>query len=269
MARFRCNDLCVKYSQGYDCGLCNALAERDRFERSLVTMFRAMIRGLRRVLPVNPNVWNVLASIVIAYATLKYMSISGSQWKVMERQLGIMEYNQRPWVGVSQTPDVTEKPQPDIFKPDSNTLLHGMSYRLKNFGQSPARAVNSGAAFLFPSLPVYREYFTMQCQQAKAATQRGQGDILFPGSDAPTLTAGRELSGGLEDTEALVAFSVDICITYQDAAGQVQCTLIRYRSEFAPDAPWIVLNPGRPFRYKPFKKLLSSEQKAECESPPF
>jgi hypothetical protein len=218
----RCTDLCTKYTKGY-CALCEARAMADRFCWRWFKggVFLDAWRVLQRGLSGNAAFWNVLATITIALATTIYTYTSMKQWNIMERQLVITEYQQRPWLGVSQ-PDFT--PQPSMGEPDRIALA--ATYLIKNFGTLPAFAVNTSIRFELPFRSGDRQAAEEACQQAEKATQDGTGQVIFPSSDfAPG--GGTELGISSEDMQAHPFASIRICIFYRDTSRQMHYTKMR------------------------------------------
>jgi hypothetical protein len=187
----------------------------------------------------------VIATLVIAFATVINMRTAEKQWGVMDRQLGVMAYDQRPWLGVTE-PTPKQEPRPSIANPSLNDLVHRATYRVKNFGKSPAFAVHSMAFFTTPRRPVTSEDVNMACQQAKMLTQSGGGHVIFPGDTFPVDFS---QGGSFEDIPDLPFVWLRICIAYHDAARQMHTTEIWLQSTSSDNAEWITLTPGRPFRY--------------------
>jgi|RhiMetdeSRZDD1v2_1073273.scaffolds.fasta_scaffold256028_4 hypothetical protein len=221
----RCTDLCTKYTKGY-CALCEARAMADRFCWRWFKggVFLDAWRVLQRGLSGNAAFWNVLATITIALATTIYTYTSMKQWNIMERQLVITEYQQRPWLGVSQT-DFQQALQPSIGEPAGKALALTMTFPIKNFGTMPAFAVNASTSFILPFRPSDSGSAEEGCQEAEKATQSGRGQVIFPGSD---FTSGVTESGiSPENMQAHSFVSIRICIFYRDTAHQMHYTKMR------------------------------------------
>jgi len=137
----------------------------------------------------------------------------------MERQLRVMEYQQRPWLGVSQT-QFSHGPQPSMIQPERKVLTLQVMYLIKNFGLSPALAVSMKTIFQLPYDPVDNKAVTETCQQAEHQTQQGVGQVIFPGSDFSTGTTLAMHTPPYEHLQALPMVSIRICIFYQDPAHQ-------------------------------------------------
>ena len=142
----------------------------------------------------------------------------------MERQLLITEYQQRPWLGVSQT-DFTQEPQPSMGEPDRKALALTVRVPIKNFGTLPAFAVNAWAIFELPFRTGDSEAAKELCQQAEKATQGGRGQVIFPGSDFTRVIQEQGIS--LEGLQALPVIRIRICIFYRDTSRQMHYTKMR------------------------------------------
>jgi len=229
----RCNCLCTKDATG-TCALCDVLAERDVFVRRWLKggCFVDGFQALRRKLSGSSSFWTpvgggltLLATLVIAAATVINTCTADKQWNVMDRQLRVMEYAQRPWLGASQT-QFKHGSQPSMIQPERKVLTLHVMYLIKNFGLSPALAVNMEAIFQLPYEPVDNESVKERCQQVEHRTQDGIGQVIFPGSDFSKNDTLQEHSPPYEDLQALPSVSIRICIFYRDTAHQMHHTKI-------------------------------------------
>ena len=161
------------------------------------------------------------ATVVIAVATVLNTCTADKQWNIMQRQLRITEYQQRPWLGVAQM-DFKQEPRASMAQPDRKALALTMTFPIKNFGTLPAFAVNTSTRFILPFRTGDNERGNESCQQAEEATRSGRGQVIFPGSD---FTSGVQETGiSLEDMQVHSFVSIHICIFYHDTSRQMHYT---------------------------------------------
>jgi hypothetical protein len=89
---------------------------------------KSWIRRVRDFLNANAGAVSAAATVVIAVTTTCYTCIAFLQWRVVNRQLGVMEAADRPYVGVLAITTVV----------DPNTHAALVTAALKNFGKKPA-----------------------------------------------------------------------------------------------------------------------------------
>jgi hypothetical protein len=164
----------------------------------------------------------------------------------MRSQLDVMVAAQRPWLGCSEIRP-TQEPRTTFYKPDAQQLYLQVACHIQNYGTSPAFAVNTSVTFIYPTATITRELVHGACERAKAFTQGGIGQVIFPGS---TFTYAWGELNSFDETRELPSFEVRICIAYHDAAHHMHHTQLWLHSTSSPDAVWRELNPGYPFRYR-------------------
>jgi hypothetical protein len=163
---------------------------------------------------------------VIAIATVVIMATTYLQWKVIDGQLQEMKAEKRPWVGFSS--DISL----DQFSADNSGLRVKLSYRIKNFGDTPASNTLVWMSGLIPdesgdAYHIVDTKLAKTCASAEHFMYYHSGDLLLPSVEQP-----KEQSLSEEGT-GLGKIVVPGCIVYRDVAGTAHHTRFCYSVDLA------------------------------------
>jgi hypothetical protein len=157
----------------------------------------------------------IVASIAMA-AAVYYACVARQQWQAMVQQVDLMRDSQRPWLGLAGFENIV--PTTRVFTPTNINILAEGSYRVRNFSNAPAFAVN---VMVVPSASVERKAPANEVFCPVRDTQEGAGQVIFPGTDLNFPTS-NQLS--IRTKDANRHFWLLGCIVYRDAGLKIHHT---------------------------------------------
>jgi hypothetical protein len=174
--------------------------------------------------------------------------------------------DKRPWVGLNEA--VQPVGTPTFHFGAGNYNYVGMnlnvSYKLRNFGNSPAFHERSTALYVTPTTagnkPTSQEiqpWMTLAC-----ASNAGGRWAIFPGAEAVEQSGGNVSFRTADATEIRRVWIVG-CITYEDSFGTVYHTKFLARSVFPDGSQWIRPDLGHSLRYLPIVGFEMWEMEAD------
>jgi hypothetical protein len=211
-----------------------------------------------------------LAAVLASLAALASVVFTGFQWSAANRSAAAADRSAnfakqtldsaRPWVGMTSQIQIERA----AFKvsPESSNLLMSGTYRLKNFGLSPAFGVNSIFNVVIQKDTVHRPakgVMYMRCPDRDA--KQDLGEVIFPGAEV--------INGFGQDTSFDKSFTevgrvwILGCVSYQDGTGALRHTRFWFRSVHPDNAQWIKEKIGRPFKYMPITGFESWGQETD------
>jgi hypothetical protein len=123
------------------------------------------------------------ATIAIFIATLAGAGVAAIQWTALNRQISIMEADQRPWVSMSAPPTIVGP----LVAMGNDVAMIPLHFKIKNTGKSPARHV--GISLKMVGLPHVSDLLAEQerfCPREDQPLPKGSKYIelsVFPGDE--------------------------------------------------------------------------------------
>jgi hypothetical protein len=197
------------------------------------------------------------ATIAIFLATLAGAGVAAFQWSALNRQISIMEADQRPWVSMSATPTIVGP----LAAMGNDVAMVPLHFKIKNTGKSPARHV--GISLKMVGLPRVSDLLAEQerfCPRDDPPLPKGSKYIelsVFPGDEyeieRPVFVDPNEVQE-IRDHNAnkhLVVAAIVGCINYHFIDGErmhrTGIILNLSRKVPAPDTSFAIdLDAGRP-----------------------